>query len=325
MINRHYYLIGGTFQYFGNDGYSVFTFVADSPLGPFRPYLPRFRLCGNSNGKYLMGKQWQASFGKGKNDEVLITNYLTAPESDTNNFIGTKEKVWLLPIKKAIIGIDNELTMGYWNQNDLLKAKEIPINFSSVLLENMYATVEDDTIYLKTPDYCREPFNSLEKLREVSSFVFLEPSFDMENGVVIEGIFQISHNGKLSKAIWGILLGQTKDATLISLEAGDRRTTKAKISIVKYGNMDQQEVVDVITNTCAGRTNLTLDQLTTLRLLVRQNIFELSIDDILVQSYTLGGRSNGRIGFYVKNCSMTLKDLKAYLMDLNEFDLAEVQ
>jgi len=309
-INGHYYLIGGLMQYFGNDGYSVYTFISDSVTGPYRPCLPKFRLCGNSSGKYSLSKQWLANFARGENDEVLITNYLTAPESETINFVGTKENVWFLPVKKAVIGSDGELMMGYWKKNDLLKGEEIPIDFTSLADDN------DKTVYLKTADFRDFLWNSPERLGTVNNAMILAELFDFENGVVFEGSFELYDNGNLSKAKSGIMIKQEQQSVLVSLEVGDRHTSKAQIALIKDDDVEHVEIHDEISNTCAGKTNLSFECVTAFRLLVRQNIFELYIDDILVQSYTLPKNKNGNIGFFVENCSMKLCEFKAFKMDM---------
>ena len=43
-----YYFIGGDANHYGFSGYSVYTYVADSPMGPFRPDIAAYRLTGTS-------------------------------------------------------------------------------------------------------------------------------------------------------------------------------------------------------------------------------------------------------------------------------------
>ncbi len=316
-IGDRYYLIGGVLNAFGSNGYSVFTFVADSPLGPFRPNLPRFRLCGNSSTRYGFGRQWLASFAKGKDGEVLITNYLTASSSEYRNFIGTKENVWFLPIKKAIIGKDQELVMAYWKPNDLLKGKEVLLDRGHPTKPNDAVFVEDGVLHVNARDCRTDAFLDEKKRGDEYNWAFLTPEFDIHHGIVVEGTLTVSSNGKMSRSAWGVLLGETAGATLISIETGDRRTTRAQISFVNMDLIEQQDVVDIVIFPYAGKTDMELDKETSFRLLARQNIFEIYIDDLLVQTYTLKGESNGKIGFYVRNAFMAMSRLQVFEMNLN--------
>ena len=47
-LGNRYYFIGGDANHYGFSGYGVYTYVADSPVGPFHPDLPAYRLTGTS-------------------------------------------------------------------------------------------------------------------------------------------------------------------------------------------------------------------------------------------------------------------------------------
>ena len=47
-FGNKYYLIGGAGSHYGFTGFGVYTYVSDSPMGPFRPDLDAYRLSGTS-------------------------------------------------------------------------------------------------------------------------------------------------------------------------------------------------------------------------------------------------------------------------------------
>jgi len=89
-----YYLIGGFVGVLGQFSYSEFTFVADSPTGPFKLDQDAWRLCGSSGYPGNLGVQFLASFARG-NGEILFSQYISTAK-------GTwpAKEVWLVPLKR---------------------------------------------------------------------------------------------------------------------------------------------------------------------------------------------------------------------------------
>ena len=108
-IDGKYYIIGGR-PYLFSRGYSMWILVADNPRGPFRPDLKAFRLCGTSSGEFKGSITWLAAWARGKDGELLISNYASMPSHG-------QRKPWLLPLRKSVVDKDGHLHMGWWHGN----------------------------------------------------------------------------------------------------------------------------------------------------------------------------------------------------------------
>lgn len=298
QVEGKFYLIGGTAGYCGNAGYSVYTFEAEHPVGPFRPCMPRYRLCGSSRADDFSGVQWLASFGRGAHDEILLTNYMTAQSSDSVNFIGTRQKVWLLPIKKAVRGPKQELAMGYWPNNELLKGKR---------LSELSGKVELNAADGKLPGLSDQKGN-----RHVVQWWTDCP----ENGLVVEGRVRVSGGKRLNAARFGFLLGNEKQSTLLSLPVEDERFANAEIRRIENLAFEQSRLLDELDMYCAGVHSFTKDREHFFRLFCRKGMFELYVDELLVQSYVMDDQASVQCGFYLLNGQAWIDHLGAYEMTL---------
>ena len=114
-LGGKYVLIGGTGCYAGHDGYAMFTFIADEPTGPFRADAEAFRLCGASSNEDNMGAGgWLAAWCRGKDGEILISNYASQANSG----------IWMLPMRKPVFD-DGHLRLGWWAENEKLKGRQL--------------------------------------------------------------------------------------------------------------------------------------------------------------------------------------------------------
>lgn len=297
-IEGRYYLIGGATSHFGSAGYSVYTFVADSPISPFRPCLPRYRLCGSSKADEWPGVQWLASFGRGEGDEVLITNYITAGYSPTRCFIGLNTYVWLLPIKKAVIDAQGCLNMGYWPTNDRLKGDPITL-------------LEDAFYELST---ARDGEESGFRIGNAYAHRYL-PISNAGEGIFLEGEVSVVSDGHMNPPRWGVLIGNQEEAMLLSLPATEERHGEAVLSRVCAEDFDRMIRLDVVTAQFAGRAHLVPGAWQRVKLLVRRGMFELYVDDLLVQSCTCA--DDAMIGWFILNGTARLRDIRAYKMTLS--------
>lgn len=292
-IDGKYYLIGGAFRHHGNAGYSVFTFVADTPTGPFRPLEKGYRLCGSSSADYHRGVQWLASFGKDASGEVIITNYMTAQHSPYINFIGTMENVWLTPIKKAVVN-DGTLRMAWWKNNENLKGRRIekPLFENGVFWEN--------TEYAETG-------------RAIKTCCLIDSINDA--GVMIEGSACVTRDSHFNAARFGFALEAPEGFRTVTVQAGKPQYAHAEI--VDYQKIGQLPgyVVDVVEPNTAGKTNVIPGKEFTFRLLFRKDMFELYIDDFLVQTY-LGLDQTTAIHLYSENANVKIDRMDMYEMTL---------
>lgn len=124
-IGNKYFFIGGDANHFGFSGYGVYTYVADSPMGPFRPDFPAYRLTGTSGIDGDSFVHVLAAFVKDSPDDLV---------SDPFSFRSTPgtygQDVWFLPMRKAVVDDQGHLHLAYWKQNDLAKGDEVKIDAS---------------------------------------------------------------------------------------------------------------------------------------------------------------------------------------------------
>ena len=276
-IGGKYYLIGGTFDYMGSKGYNVFTLVADGPRGPFRPDPEAFRLCGNT-GKPLT---WAAAWARGK-DELLISNY-------TYRKHGTPAP-WLLPLRKPVVDAAGHLRLGWWPGNEAMKGAELALGGKSAALDATGKTGGYDLHYLA-------------------------PTFNLGQGIVLEGKIKARAAGA-GRPVAGFLFEEKPgQAMAIQLGVGPAEGRETHIGRLTAGADGRMNFVseDVTGKGHATVTGIDDGREHTFRLLCRREMFELYIDDLLVQTYVHDGGS-GRVGLLAGRGAAAFTDLRAWAM-----------
>lgn len=275
-IGGKYYLLGGTFDYMGSKGYNVFTLVADGPRGPFRPDPVAYRLCGNS-GRPLT---WAAAWVRG-NGELLISNYTYWKH-------GTPAP-WLLPLRKPVVDQAGHLRLGWWPGNEAIKGAELPLAAAGARL-----------------DAGRRPGGY--------ALRYLDARFDLGQGVVLEG--QIRAGADTGRPAAGFMIEEKPgEAMAIQLGVGPaegRETHVGRISVATDGKTTFVSE-DVTGRGDATVTGIERDRVHTFRLLCRREMFELYVDDLLVQTYVHAG-GTGRIGLLARDGAAEFSGLRAWAM-----------
>ena len=298
-IGGRYYLIGGTGCYGGSMGYSVFTFVADSPLGPYRPCPRAYRLCGSSRADALPGVQWLASFGRGRDGEVLITNYVTAGRSDTPNFINTKQNVWLTPIKQAVTDAHGALRMGWWPANDALKgADRTPAQLRAGLTLT-----------------CTRDANGRPSPADDEAFGHYKLPAPGERGLFVEGAATLRGDGHRNAARFGFAFQGDDAVRTVTVQMGRPAYTRARIHDQPHLGSPTRTLVDEVEPFHAGKTNVEKDTPFTFKLLCRAGMFELYIDGLLVQTH-LTPEGTSEVCVYIENAHLAVERLAMYDMTL---------
>ena len=108
----HYFLIGGGCNF--GSCYSMWAFRADSIDGPYAPCTRRFRLSGGAGGTTPGQYGWLAAWSRGPNGERTISNYMS-PEARI-----ARADVWMLPMRAPLVDAEGNLRLGYWKGNDAL-------------------------------------------------------------------------------------------------------------------------------------------------------------------------------------------------------------
>lgn len=272
-IAGKYVMIGG---HSDPNGYLVYTLIADAPEGPFRPDAETHCLCGNLTlAADPCGHKWRATqlaaWARGRDGEKLISNY-------AQSLSGT----WMLPLRKPVFA-DGHLRLGWWQQNDLLKGRELPLSSGSLTLD---ASGDRQAQWLNV-------------------------ELDRQVGLVLEGTIRASPAG--AELVAGIAFpGREGRCLELRLELGKPGTRCTRIGWWDPGA--GFVAADVIGRGCASVAGIEADVPHTFRLLVRHGLFELYVNDLLVQTYFLNEHWDGTLGFLAVAAKAEFSNLKAYRM-----------
>jgi hypothetical protein len=313
-INGKYYLVGGWFNYMGATGYGVYTLVADSPTGPFRPDHPAFRLCGNS-------RRWVAMWARfcRTGHGLLVNGYMYS------GYTYETGEAWLPLLKKPVVDAGGHLRLGYWDGNEALKGQLLPVNPEQCVQVYPPETRGAPGFSVKAGRLTIEAGperNSILRLDLSTTVVLLDTAFDLNTGIVLEGTVQATcHNtemGLVSPAAGFYLEEATGMGTAILLH-GHGLTQIGKLS---YTNGTMFESEDEIGPGCASVMGIIPHKTCTFRLFVRKNMFELYLDDRLVQAFNTthspdeAGKIPRRIGFLAQNGQVIFENLNIWQMSL---------
>lgn len=319
---KYYLILSSRFNYLGNRGYSMFTFISEGPTGPFRPDREAFRLCGTS----AVDTLWLSAFCRSP-EEPLISTYMCREP------IG--EDVWFAPLKKAIVDSAGHLRLGYWDGNGSLKGDPITVDFSgnTVLVAGTPTNAGNRTDATTTGIECnsRAAGNTIElwartrpyrgQLNGPMTVVLLANAFDFDRGLVMEGSVEVTDcsadalvKAHLVPAIFGFYL-QTTGTQGVAIELGTTGVTE--IGLLSPTGAEQLfESLDVTGRGCATVAGIAAGADVPFRLLVRKDMFELYLDDLFVQSFYLPSPGTGTVGFLVQNGSGRVKDVRCWTMNL---------
>lgn len=283
-IGGKYYLIGGVHEYMGNKGYAMYTFVADHPRGPFRPDAEAFRLCGNS-GKFVA---WLAAWARGK-DELLISNYASPHPHD--------RAPWLLPLRKPVVDGDGHLRMAWWKGNEALKGRPLATGRKTVALDGRGKPGRYD--------------------------VFCFAGIRSAAGIILEGSLRAcaaaGGDKEARPAVGFVIQGKAGQATAVLMGIGAPEERETHIGTLSTGPDGTRTFVseDVTGKGCATVTGVEDGRAHTFRLLRRAGLFELYIDDMLMQTYTCAPDS-GPVGLLVCNARAEFRNLRAWTLDARQ-------
>jgi len=308
-INGKYYWLGGWTNYQGYFGYGVYTFIGDTPTGPFRPDPIAYRLCGNS-------ERWVSLWARycRTDQELLISSYMY------DGYTYERGATWMPLLKKAVVDKHEHLRLGYWSGNDAVKGKCIAISLENCIME--YPAKKDAKIEVSGNQIKIEAIPekySFERTDLSTTIVFLNNNFDMGKGIVLEGSLQATCKREwVSPDIGFCLEEKNQEGTAIMLETSGL----TQIGRLNWKDRIAFECEDRIGFGCAAVAGITPHEFHTFRLFIRKNMFELYIDDMLIQTFNTThklesiGLTPQRIGFIVQNGRGIFKDIKAWQMNL---------
>ncbi len=326
---RYYLSMSGRF-YLDSYGYSLYTFVGDSPQGPFRPDREMFRLCGTSRRSVT----WLGHPLHGP-DGLLVALWLSSGQPHdlpSDNFgIG--------PLKRLCCE-DGHLRLRYWSNNDRAKGRAIPDIARAPQWVHPAAAVKTERDTLETHDGIVEMSASRD-----GSLVMLDHRFEANRGFILEGHVTVRENrGSIAShqhaaaaglffeseagrgyAIIPDTLGVTRTGPLTY---ADHRIAETDI----YEHSGQQLVQGrsgAPQGTCSFVCEDTVGPFGhasycgvrhgtrhAFRLIARGGFFELYIDDYYVQTYVLPSPFTGRVGLVVFDGTCRVEGLGAWDIDV---------
>lgn len=319
-IGGKYFLIGGTSDHYGFTGYSVYTFIADSPTGPFRPDLAAYRLSGTSGIDGTPMVQILSAFVK-DSPEDLVSAPLTFRYPGTDGH-GT----WFLPMRKAVVDSQGHLRLRYWKQNDLAKGKQIAVDTSKPVVVYppgqrasepiVRVAAASNALTVHTDKNWRE-FPWLDGSKARKAVTLLSQPFDLDKGVIVEGHLTARNAANRSHAYAGFYIegNEANTGTAILLNIGEPQWRESKIGKARIGANFDVEVLDVTGRNAATVTGLDNGRDHTFRLWLRGGQLELYIDDMLMQSFFFFAPT-GRIGFIAQESESQFSGLEFYEMNI---------
>ena len=222
----------------------------------------------------------KAAWGRGKDGELLITEYG-----------GAHAGPWLLPLRRPVFS-NGHLRLGWRQENEKLKGDVIDGTGQEIKL---------------TKGVDRE-------------MCWLTGDFDRRRGVFIEGTIRADPRGEQSGA--GFVFEEPKHPydnyrkTLdIRMEVGGPE--KCETLTGHWNSVTGLVVASRIGRGHASLHNLNPGAKQSFKLLVRHDMFELYVDDLLVKSgqFHADYHRTG-IGLMAYNCEVSFSSLKSYFMDL---------
>jgi hypothetical protein len=296
--DRYYLLVGGFYP--GSFSYSVATFIADNPTGPFRPDYPAFRLNGN-DGRKMVGL-WAGYCRTPK--ELLITNYIVDP---SGLFF------WHAPLKKAVVDKEGHLRLGYWSGNAGLKAAPVaidPARWRQVHPVGAGAVrLAGNRIEMNAPP--QQPVWWQIPAKPRTAMALLDNAFDVNKGIILEGRMRVVGGSVVFPALGLILEERPGEGTAILFETWEQ-TEIGKLIWRDEGRFIGE---DRTSFGCATAAGIPGGRTCSFRLLFRKDLFEVYLDDLLVQTWSTD-HATGRVGVLVQDGQGVFEDVRAWQMGL---------
>ncbi len=313
-IDGRYYLVGGWFNYMGSTGYGVYTLIADTPVGPFRADAAAYRLCGNST-------RWVALWARfcPTEDDLLINGYMYS------GYTYETGETWLPPLKRAVVDPGGHLHLGYWKGNEAIKGS--PANLDLTACKKVYPDAANGdcscTATAARLDIQAQPErNSILRTNIPTTVAILSDTLDFEKGVVIEGTIQATCRDRrlVASSVGFYLEEKPGEGTAIMLHSYGR-TEIGKMTLTDHVDFQPE---DTIGPGCAAPAGILPHTNHSFRLLIRKNMFEFYLDDLLVQTFNTSHDPGGigltpqRLGLIAENGQGVFENVTAWSMNLDE-------
>lgn len=270
--------LGGKYYLIGGGGYLGSKGYGMYWLSADKPAGP-FRIDPDAPrlcGNSHLNLSWLAVWCRGK-DERLISNYASPVPGDL--------APWLLPLRKPVLDPKGRLRLGWWKGNEALKGAEITAEKRDLSIAGTNGVSIHDAGF----------------------------RFNEERGIVVEGRIRATAKGANPGA--GPALFEPEGKALAMLlgvgTPGSRETQTGRVNTAD----GRFELMDSVGPYSACVTGIEDGQEHAFRLLSRIGLFELYVDDLLVQTFFYK-RREGRIGFGGREAEIRVTGLKAWNMSL---------
>ena len=310
-IDGRYYLILGAFNgYLGNRGYSMFTFVADEPTGPFRPDVDAYRLCGSGPET----ANWLANFCRTPG-ALLTTNSIAhaCPGPD----------VWFAPMKRAVVDAAGHLRLHYWEGNDAVRGT--PVEFARNECELVHPAAADEHRSWQCTEHGLSVHAKREGFSRLAdgpfSILILPEPLDVQRGVVIEGTMRLEDTvaddaikTHMPPSAVGPYVEHAPGSGTAALFETSGLTRIARLAYSDVGVELSGE--DITGPGCATVRGIPPRQTCSFRLFLRRDMMEVYLDDRLAQTCYVATERTGRVGLVVQNGACAFENLNIWTMNL---------
>jgi hypothetical protein len=304
-------------MYMDSYGYSLYTFIGDTPFGPFYPDREMFRLCGTSRREVT----WLGHSVKTPDGflAALWLSHNTKPDIPSTTFaIGSL---------KRLITDNTHLRLKYWEGTDNAKGKETAVP----LLQTVY------------PDRGRLISDGKIEADRDGVIAVISYRCNKKTGFIIEGVFTayekrghiathqhaagvgfyFEETAGKGTAIIADTLGTTRSGTLEY--SNTKITSFDPYALAGYGLVqghsgelkgtvffDYEDTVGPFGH--AAYSGIRHGKKHSFRLIARGDYFELFMDDLYVQTYLLPEKSNGITGLCVFDGTCIFENIRMFEM-----------
>jgi len=328
-INGKYYLSMSGRMYMDSYGYSNYTFAGDTPFGPFTPCTQMFRLTGTSRRNVSwLGHAIPSPYG------LLLALWLS---HDNNPEIPSKS--FFIGLLKRVIEEGGSLRLGYWEQNEILKADRIEPTFTHAYPLEIARNEKDSVEISKDRIEIRSSRDGV--------IILTDPIYSKESGIIVEGELIASESRQALATHHqacgvGFYFEQEpgKGIAMIADTLGVTRSGELRYSGERITDFDIYENTGQLVQARCGLLRGTLQfnfddtvgpfghaaycgirhqKKHSFRLFARGDYFELYIDDLYVQTYILPEQITGKFGLCVFDGSCLFEGIRRYEFKRNVF------
>ena len=210
--------------------------------------------------------------------------------------------------------------MGYWPGNEAMKGQTIPLDLGRCTLVHPTAADESHTLTGRGARLeIKDKKVAFQRWGGGGLVALMANRFDLARGLVLEGTMTVLDEG------WGA------DTHIIPVSVGfyieeqpgeGMALCMETYGITRIGRLTGREgkldfkCLDLTGPGCATVGGILEGRKNSFRLLVRRDILELYLNDILVQTFFFSAKATGRIGFLAQDGGCLFEDVKASQMSL---------